>query len=496
MKAGHSRDPAMESSTVAGSFFNRTILVTGSTGFLGKLLVEKILRVQPNVKRLYLLVRAPDDAAAEQRVLDEVVGNELFDVLRGKYGTGFDSFIKEKISPIAGDIIHVNFGIDNARIKHLFQEINIIINGAATTNFYERYDVALASNTFGIAHVCHFAKQCVKLKMLLHVSTAYVTGEQEGLLLEQPLQMGKALKRECYLDIEAELELANDMKEKHMTMCSGIETSKWLEKEAMKELGMKRAKYFGWPNTYVFTKAMGEMLLGCLREDVPVIILRPSIITSTFEDPFPGWIQGIRTNDILIVAYHEQKLPCFIGKGILDAIPGDMVVSAMMVAMATHYGDVGTQIVYNVTSGLKNPLSCQTLMESTYGYLINPRVTDEGRTIKHKRLLLFSRYAYFYAYMIVKYKIPLQMLFLVNLLCGGFFSEYYNKLNRSFNHLMLVANFDDKNLRNLWRATRVIHGDEYLFNFDPNCFSWKSYLVNTHIPAVLKFAQKKKGGRA
>ncbi|TVU10232.1 hypothetical protein EJB05_43746 [Eragrostis curvula] len=161
----------MDATTVVGCFRDRTILVTGSTGFLGKMLVEKMLRVQPDLRKLYLLVRAPDDAAAEQRVLDEVVGKELFDVLRQEHGDNFHSFIKEKVAPLAGDIIHEEFGLDSSKIKQLYEEIDIIINGAAVTNFYERYDVALASNTFGTANVCQFAKQCTKVQMLLHVST-------------------------------------------------------------------------------------------------------------------------------------------------------------------------------------------------------------------------------------------------------------------------------------------------------------------------------------
>lgn len=35
-------------------------------------LVEKILRIQPDVRKLYLLVRAPDAAAAKERLLTEV----------------------------------------------------------------------------------------------------------------------------------------------------------------------------------------------------------------------------------------------------------------------------------------------------------------------------------------------------------------------------------------------------------------------------------------
>lgn len=55
-----------------------------------------------------------------------------------------------------------------------------------------------------------------------------------------------------------------------------------------------RARKHGWQDTYVFTKAMGEMLLGSMRGDVPVVILRPSVIESTYRDPFPGWIEGNR----------------------------------------------------------------------------------------------------------------------------------------------------------------------------------------------------------
>ncbi|OEL27142.1 putative fatty acyl-CoA reductase 7 [Dichanthelium oligosanthes] len=158
-----------------------------------------------------------------------------------------------------------------------------------------RYDVALASNTFGTVHVCKFAKQCAHLKLLLHASTAYVAGKQKGRILEKPLQMGQALKKGRCIDIEAELDLANDVKAKLVMARSGTDTShQQLEKVAMKEIGLKRAKYFGWPNVYAFTKAMGEMLLGTMRGDLPVVIVRPSIVISTFQDPFPGWIEGIR----------------------------------------------------------------------------------------------------------------------------------------------------------------------------------------------------------
>ncbi|KAL5714663.1 alcohol-forming fatty acyl-CoA reductase [Ranunculus cassubicifolius] len=129
----------MEFNGIAESLLNKTILITGSTGFVAKIFVEKVLRIQPNVKQLFLVVRADDDKSARQRVHDEVVGKDLFRVLKKQYGTDFDSFVCNKVTPVAGDISCINFGLRNFdQIKTLWSEIDVILNVAATTNFDER----------------------------------------------------------------------------------------------------------------------------------------------------------------------------------------------------------------------------------------------------------------------------------------------------------------------------------------------------------------------
>ena len=55
-----------------------------------------------------------------------------------------------------------------------------------------------------------------------------------------------------------------------------------------------RASDYGWQDTYVLTKAMGEMVIESMRDDLPTVIVRPSIVESSFRDPFPGWIEGNR----------------------------------------------------------------------------------------------------------------------------------------------------------------------------------------------------------
>ena len=97
----------------------------------------------------------------------------MFGMLREKHGDGFESFIREKIVALAGDVMREGFGVDGATLRELrvAEELNVIVSSAATTNFYERYDVALDVNVAGVRHMCDFAKRCPNLEVLLHVST-------------------------------------------------------------------------------------------------------------------------------------------------------------------------------------------------------------------------------------------------------------------------------------------------------------------------------------
>jgi len=53
-------------------YAGKSVLITGATGFMGKVLVEKLLRSCPEVKALYLLVRPKDGQSMQQRVSDMI----------------------------------------------------------------------------------------------------------------------------------------------------------------------------------------------------------------------------------------------------------------------------------------------------------------------------------------------------------------------------------------------------------------------------------------
>ncbi|XP_042461181.1 probable fatty acyl-CoA reductase 4 [Zingiber officinale] len=492
----------MESSrekSIVDFFKAKTILVTGSTGFLAKMFVEKLLRVQADVERVFLLIRAADAASAMQRLEDEILGKELFKALKEKHGDGFQSFARSKLWPVAGDIVHENLGIqDSNLVNELFKEVQIIVNVAATTNFYERYDVSLNINVLGAKHVLQFAKQCVKLEMFLHVSTAYVSGtERSGLIPEKRLSMGETLRsgsNSCYLDIEAEIDL---VEKKKVELQADHNLTPIAQKLAMKELGMQRARFFGWPNTYVFTKAMGEMVLGHSRGNLPLVIVRPSIITSILRDPLPGWIEGIRTTDIFMMAYADRKLQSFPGdpQMTVDLIPGDMVVNAMMATTVAH-SKQQSEFIYHVGSSTRNPITYDSLLQCWFDYFsVYPRTGKDGTPLKITRKMNPSIRTTF---LIMVYKFLLQVLGLIHFItCGFIFGRLYDDLNRKYKYLKLLIDlfepytffkgrFDDANLEKL----RAMMGKEEMFEMDSKHIEWNSYLHGIHIPGILKYECK------
>ncbi len=102
--------------------------------------------------------------------------------------------------------------------------------------------------------------------------------------------------------------------------------SRWVSAR-MVEAGRARAASLGWPDAYAYTKALGERALLANRGDVPVSIVRPSIIESALAEPAPGWIRGFRMAEPVIISYARGLLDEFPGvpEGVIDVIPVDLV---------------------------------------------------------------------------------------------------------------------------------------------------------------------------
>lgn len=486
----------MELQSILHFLENNSILLTGATGFLAKVLIEKILRVQPNVKKLYLLIRAADSSSASHRFDTEVMRKELFKVVREKYGAKLlQCVILEKVSVLSGDITRDCLGLQSSTLEKLFRDVNVVINLAANTNFDERYDIALGINTIGAANVLKFAKKCRKLRVFLHVSTAYVHGEKEGVIVETPLKLGNALNGAAGLDIEMEKTIIQDK----LNQLHSVAASQNHITSVMKDLGIQRANKYGWPNTYSFTKAMGEMVLA---DFTPLVIIRPTIITSTFKQPFPGWLEGIRNIDSFVVGYGKGKMACFPGDPhtIVDLIPADMVVNAMIASMAAN-AHHPNRTIYHVGSSMSNPVPYHRLQD--YGlrfFTEQPWIGSNGKPVFVTRGTQLPTRDAVRRYFHLHYFIPLKILSVVNAASCNYFRQTYLDLSRKVMFFMRLIElfspyvffkgvFDDMNTERLRRATKERCSIENeIFYFDPKTINWDDYFVYTHIAGVVKYA--------
>ncbi|XP_058767143.1 fatty acyl-CoA reductase 1-like [Vicia villosa] len=489
------------SSNIQDFFKGKTILVTGPTGFLAKVFIEKILRIQPEIKKLYLLLRASNSDLAANRLQNEIFEIDLFQVLRGELGEDFDSFVSKKVVAIAGDVGIENLGIKSEKLKNeMFEEIDVIVHSAATTNFDERFDISMGVNTKGALHALNFAKYCQNLKAFVHISTAYVCGDakhEDGIVREKAFQMDKSLKETSKLCIHNEMNLLEKKRAELKAMNADENTVKF----ALKYYGMERANLHGWPNTYVFTKAMGEMLIVHHKDNVPLIIIRPTMVTSTFNDPFPGWIEGVRTIDSVIYSYGQGKLKSFVGDPItiLDVIPADMVINCVIASIFIHSNQPPKNFIYQVSSSIRNPLTyCETRNFCHRYFTKNPCINQNGKPIVVSNPFRVNSFAAFNIYMIVIQKV----LNLVSKICPNSFQDIYDKKSRQIRmmhrlgtlykpYVYFKSVFDDTNTEILRMATK---GDPKMenveLNFDPTSIDWTDYMMNTHIPGLVKYQMK------
>lgn len=168
------------------AYRDRAILLTGGTGFLGTALVEKILRGLPEIRRLYLLVRASGEKGAEERFWRDVLGSSAFDGLRERLGRDFEGYARERVRVLEGDVHAPSLGLGEEELSELSREVDVVIHSAASVVFDAPLDAALASNVEGTLGLLRLARGWERRPTFVHISTAYVAGVRRGLVPETP----------------------------------------------------------------------------------------------------------------------------------------------------------------------------------------------------------------------------------------------------------------------------------------------------------------------
>nr|CAD7397171.1 unnamed protein product [Timema cristinae] len=276
------------------------VFITGGTGFMGKLLIEKLLRSCPAIKKIFIIIRPKRGKSPEERK-EKLLQCVIFDSLKAT-----NPIFHEKLVMVAGDISLPNLGLSTLDYEMLSQQVNIIFHMAATVKFDEKIKIAVPINIIGTMEIINLCRKCVSLKSIVYVSTAYSNCHL------------KEIKERFYNP-----PLDDDEIVKYLTTVDEV----IMEVIKPKILG-------GWPNTYTFTKAIAENILRKTANDLPISIVRPSQVAGALKEPLIGWIDNIYGPNGAMVGIGAGLLKTGIRKGNLksDIIPGDLVINCIIVA--------------------------------------------------------------------------------------------------------------------------------------------------------------------
>jgi len=345
------------SSTVLDQLRGKHVLITGTTGFLGKVILEKIIRAVPDIGGIHLLIRGNKrHPKARDRFLHEIATSSVFERLRKDDNDAFETLIEERVHCITGEVTEPRFGLSPERFSALANRVDAVLNSAASVNFREELDKALAINTLCLNNVVKLAQENHDMAVI-QVSTCYVNGKNAGQVTESVIKpAGEDIPRSTsgYYEIEELVRLLDDK----VADVRSRYTGKVLEKKLV-DLGIQEANRYGWSDTYTFTKWLGEQLLLKALDGRALTIVRPSIIESALEEPAPGWIEGVKVADAIILAYAREKVTLFPGKrsGIIDVIPVDLVANAIILSLAEALAEPAQRRIYQCCSGSSNPIS-------------------------------------------------------------------------------------------------------------------------------------------
>lgn len=155
---------------------NKTILITGATGFVGKVLIEKLLATCPEIKAIYVLLRSKRNKSINER-LDQLINDEVFDIsnrvpleLR-----------KQKIVAIEGDLNEPKLGLCNRDWSRLCHEVQVVVNSGATVNFTEPLRNALKTNCQSVIELVKLCSEMAQLVSLVHVSTVFANMQRPNI---------------------------------------------------------------------------------------------------------------------------------------------------------------------------------------------------------------------------------------------------------------------------------------------------------------------------
>ncbi|MDP1822727.1 MAG: AMP-binding protein [Archangium sp.] len=375
----------------------KRVLFAGATGFVGKVSLSMLLHhYGEQLAHVFVLVRKGSSKDAHTRFFDKVATSEPFLPIRERHGEGAIEWLKAKCTILDGDITDPWMGMDETKARALKGNIDVVINCAGLVSFNPSLEVGLNVNTHGVKFL---VEACLHWDVpLVHMSTSFVAGNRNGLVFEDEEVVGYFPRRNELdgrdFSLEQELvdaektvrrlreeaddkALASTFREKALTrlkeegrdwkdektlrLAVGRERKLWLTTRLV-EAGMERANHWGWPNTYTYTKSLGEQVIAG-TPGLRYALVRPSVVESAQKFPFPGWNEGFTTSAPMIYSCikGQTALPAS-ATSVLDMIPVDQVAGSL-IAITAQALRTPERRVYQQATGDSNPFIANRSVE-------------------------------------------------------------------------------------------------------------------------------------
>ncbi|KAL0022255.1 hypothetical protein WJX77_010593 [Trebouxia sp. C0004] len=330
--------------SVRSAFAGRTVLLTGVTGFVGSLVLEQLLRTCPEITKIYVVVRQKHGISGQDRFHKMLHTNPLFHLLRGSLvlpcfagSASHDALLLEDasnnartlelndcntphIEAIDGNMTLPDYGMAQPDLLRLQQQTEIVIHAAASISFDDHIHDAITHNYMATKYLADMASRMPNLKAFVHVSTAYVNGNQSK---------GSVIP-------EAMLPLT-DQSNVHVSHSALVANLQAVPKAKAAQQAQAYMQQWCFPNTYCFSKHLAESLMAEYHTRAfPVAIIRPSIIGAVAGSPLPGYVGNTAgsTGAALAIATGIAAWTCHQPSSTFDLVPGDMVSSTILAAAA------------------------------------------------------------------------------------------------------------------------------------------------------------------
>jgi long-chain acyl-CoA synthetase len=519
------RKPA-QGFSVRKAFAGKEVMLIGVTGFIGKVWLANTLLDLPEVKRIHLLIRRQKSSPADRRFEKMIEDSPVFDPLFERFGLGLADCLREKVAIVEGDITQPDLGLNPETAAYLRKHLDLIVNSSGLTDFNPDLRDALAANTDAPVNILNFVRAADHAG-LLHLSTCYVAGEQNGRVgenlvanytprrladfdAEQEWQSLHALIKDAEERAESEevtsgLRLQAKSKEHAAKDLQGAalenqirkNRQRWL-KTYLTEAGTRRAKELGWPNTYTLTKSLAESLIVNRGAGLPVAVVRPAIVETSVAKPFCGWNEGINTSASLsyLLGTYFRQLPSNERKR-LDIIPVDSVCAGMTLVAAAVI-ERRHDPLYQLATSVTNPCDMGRSIELTSLAHRRHYRAQEGleswlrlkldaipvSKTRYNRMSAPAQKAIVKSIQRIMSPLPLKKAPLVKTERS---LQRVEKLIELFEPFILLNEHDfvAENIEKLNHA--LIPEEQPDFGYDLRSLDWWDYWINIHIPALRRW---------